>query len=377
MTALEKDREGRYATVRGLSQDISRYLAHEPISARPPSRLYRIRKLIRRNRLATCAIAAGIVILIAGFTTSSLLYLKAEAAELQQSKLRAQAEEREHVTRAAILIMQNRIEEADAEIQRMGGMLTQPSVEATNVFHKLATWNALRGNWKPASQRLLALSRVNRFDDSDMTDNATRDLIPIGPVLVEAGDLDSLAEFEDVLTQHFGQTNNPIAAEQVLKISLLVPPSQTIMKRLERVAAVAEKSLPGNPRARLSWIQAWRCFAVGLWHYRVGDHEPSIQFLNRAMSAPRNEPVVNICCTIVRSMALRKLGKTVEANADFDLAKSQIETKFATPLELDNQGLWHDWLTARILLREAVKESSAMLAASKVPAATSTPDRGN
>jgi serine/threonine protein kinase len=367
LTALQKDRERRYATVRGLAQDIARYLANEPILARPPSRLYRVQKCIRRNRLASGAIAAGVLTLVAGFTASSLLYLRAdaaerkqvqlraaaEAAEQQQSRLRAEAEEREHVAKAAIFILQNKMEEADAEIQKMGGMLTQPSVEATNVFRKLAVWNALRSEWKASSQRLLALSRVNRFDDSDMTDNATRDLIPIGPVLVEAGDLDSLARFEDVLTQHFGQTNNPIAAEQVLKISLLIPPSDTIMLRLGPVAAVAEKSLPSDSSARLNWLQAWRYFAVGLWHYRIGDHEQSIRLLNQAMTAPRNEPVVNACCLVVRSMARQKCGQSAEASVDLATARKMIEEKFLNPLEVDNQGLWHDWLMARILLREA------------------------
>lgn len=367
MTALEKDRERRYATVRGLSQDIARYLANEPISARPPGRMYRMRKFVRRNRLASGAIAAGLIILVAGFTTSSLLYLKADAAERkqiqlraaaelaeqQQSKLRAEAEERAHVAKAAIFIMQNKTEEAEAEIQLMGGMLTQPSVEATNVFRKLAVWNALRGDWKAASQRLLALSRVNRFDDSDMTDNATRDLVPVAPVLVEAGDIQSLHQFEDMLTQRFEHTNNPIAAEQVLKICLLVPPSHEIMARLNSLAVTAENSLPKDTNARLNWLQAWRCFAMGLWHYRIGDHKQSIRLLNQAMTAPKNDLVINACCLTVRSMAFQKLDKQSDADADLAKAKAMIDHRFTSPLEMDNQGLWHDWLTARILLVEA------------------------
>jgi eukaryotic-like serine/threonine-protein kinase len=367
MTALERDRERRYATVRGLGQDIARYLAHEPILARPPSRLYRLRKLVRRNRLASGAIAASVLALMAGFTASSYLYVKAdaaerkqaelrvaaEAAEQKQAQLRAEAEERAYVTKAAILLMQNKTAEADAEIQRMGGMLTQPSVEATNVFHKLGTWNALRGDWKAASQRLLALSRVNRFDDSDMTDNATRDLVPIAPTLVEAENLEALGQFEVFLTDRLGNTNNPVAAEQVLKICLQYPPSPNMLTRLEHVAAVAEKSLPATSPARLNWLQAWRCFAVGLWDYRVGHYGESVRFLNLAMTAPRNEPVVNACCLALRSMALRSLGRTANADADLAEAKGLIERKFSSPLEMDNEGLWHDWLTARILLREA------------------------
>ena len=62
MKALEKDRTRRYETVKDLAQDIGRYLADEPIEARPPSKLYRARKFVRRNRtalvIAACAVLA-------------------------------------------------------------------------------------------------------------------------------------------------------------------------------------------------------------------------------------------------------------------------------------------------------------------------------
>jgi eukaryotic-like serine/threonine-protein kinase len=356
MKAIDKDRERRYETIRSLGQDIARYLANEPIHARPPSRLYRFRKLVQRNRLASTAIAASILALAIGFSTSSLLYLRAEAAERKQAQLRADAEEREHVARAAIYLLQNKTAEADAEIQSMGGMLTQPSVEATNVFQKLATFNALRGDWKAASQRLLALSRVNRFDDSDQTDNATRDLIPIAPTLVEAGEIPTLLQFEDMLTARLGHTNNPIAAEHVLKICLLLPPSHEIIKRLEPVANVAEKSLPDKSGTPRNWLEAWRCYALGLWHYRIGHYDQSVRLLNQALNGRRNQAVVNACCLTVRSMSFRKLGQINNANIDLAEAKNLIDGKFSTPLELDNQGLWQDWLSARILLREATHD---------------------
>ena len=37
MKALEKDRTRRYETANGLARDIQRYLADEPVEARPPS----------------------------------------------------------------------------------------------------------------------------------------------------------------------------------------------------------------------------------------------------------------------------------------------------------------------------------------------------
>src|SRR5947209_6232443 len=52
MKALEKDRRRRYETASGLAADVRRFLAEEPIEARPPSAMYRFGKLARRNRVA-------------------------------------------------------------------------------------------------------------------------------------------------------------------------------------------------------------------------------------------------------------------------------------------------------------------------------------
>src|SRR5260221_4868292 len=51
MKALEKDRRRRYETANGLALDVQRHLANEPISARPPSKLYKLRKAVLRNKL--------------------------------------------------------------------------------------------------------------------------------------------------------------------------------------------------------------------------------------------------------------------------------------------------------------------------------------
>src|SRR5205823_8658629 len=50
MKALEKDRTRRYETASGLALDVKRFLANEPISARPPSKLYKLNKMVLRNR---------------------------------------------------------------------------------------------------------------------------------------------------------------------------------------------------------------------------------------------------------------------------------------------------------------------------------------
>jgi tetratricopeptide (TPR) repeat protein len=67
MKSLEKERARRYETASGLARDLERYLADEPVEARPPSLGYRLSKLARRNKksIATAAVlgAAALVVL--------------------------------------------------------------------------------------------------------------------------------------------------------------------------------------------------------------------------------------------------------------------------------------------------------------------------
>ena len=80
MKAVEKDRTRRYATAEALAEDIQRHLTQEPVTAAPPSTMYRMQRLIRRNRgllLTTAAIAAALVI---GTTVAIWKAIEAENA---------------------------------------------------------------------------------------------------------------------------------------------------------------------------------------------------------------------------------------------------------------------------------------------------------
>src|SRR5579863_7210845 len=74
MKALEKSRERRYASIADFAADIQRYIEHRPVLASPPSRLYRARKFLRRNRTAAISVTAGLAFLaLGGITVWSLV----------------------------------------------------------------------------------------------------------------------------------------------------------------------------------------------------------------------------------------------------------------------------------------------------------------
>jgi Leucine-rich repeat (LRR) protein len=88
MKALEKDRARRYETANGLAKDIERHLANEAVLARPASPLYRLRRLVRRNRVVFSACSAVVVAVLIGLAASLWQAARANAALM---KLRASA----------------------------------------------------------------------------------------------------------------------------------------------------------------------------------------------------------------------------------------------------------------------------------------------
>jgi serine/threonine protein kinase/tetratricopeptide (TPR) repeat protein len=92
MRALEKDRARRYETANGLAMDVQRYLADEPVIARPPSRVYQARKLLRRHRLAFAAAGAVVTALVIGLGLSTWLFFKERSALGRATKAEAKSQ---------------------------------------------------------------------------------------------------------------------------------------------------------------------------------------------------------------------------------------------------------------------------------------------
>jgi non-specific serine/threonine protein kinase/serine/threonine-protein kinase len=81
LKTLEKERARRYGSPAELAADLGRHLANEPVSASPPSALYRAGKFVRRNRVAVTAaalVAAALVAAVAG-TAHGLVRARREA----------------------------------------------------------------------------------------------------------------------------------------------------------------------------------------------------------------------------------------------------------------------------------------------------------
>jgi serine/threonine-protein kinase len=89
LKALYKEPERRYQTVEAFRADVDRYLAGEAVLARPDGRWYRLKKSLRRHRLAVASAAAVFAALAGGL---GVALWEAKAA-LQEARTSAAMEE--------------------------------------------------------------------------------------------------------------------------------------------------------------------------------------------------------------------------------------------------------------------------------------------
>jgi serine/threonine protein kinase/Tfp pilus assembly protein PilF len=85
LMAMRKERTRRYRSASELADDIQNYLKGAPLIAGPESTMYLISKFVRRKRGLVAAIAAVLIVLIAGIVVSTIF-------AIGQSRARAEAQ---------------------------------------------------------------------------------------------------------------------------------------------------------------------------------------------------------------------------------------------------------------------------------------------
>jgi tetratricopeptide (TPR) repeat protein len=359
MKALEKERSRRYETANGLAMDLLRHLHHEPVVACPPGRLYKFRKLVRRNRGVFLAAGAVAAALVAGFGTSTWLFLRerearqrAVAAEQQQARLRHEAEAREKISQTSLLVSQERFEEADKLVQELP--LGQPTVEGAAVLRSIAEWHALRLQWRQAAERAALLLQVNLLDGSDA---ASLDCLRAAPAFIERGDMNGYERFRQDAIARFTAAPCPFS-DRIVKVSLLLPANDRLVESLRPLGDATARYFRQADQGGDVFTAAWRAVSLGLLEYRRGNYESAIEWCRRCLAYPgANAPRAATARAII-ALAAQRLGRLEEARTELAAAREIVDSKFRTRLDPGNpvQGFWFDWLFVRILLREAVAQ---------------------
>jgi hypothetical protein len=367
MRALEKDRNRRYQTANAMAMDVQRYLNDEPVLARPPSRLYRFQKLVRRNRAVFVSVAAVSLALVAGFGTSTWLFFKERDArrEAQRGReaealLRRKAEARGVIAQALLMIESRQLEKAD----RLVGNI--PSSDAADVgmevFRPLGDWAVQNGNWKRAAEYYSVVVRLDRFERTAVS---FRDYTRYSVVLAELGERAAYEIFCREPIKRYGDISDPTIAERILKNSLLLPSSPELLASLAPLASRIEQSIPTNIlSARYNDMVPWRCMALALMNYRGGQYAESARWSSLGLklaSGPNLSQVASMYAIL--AMADHQLGRDDEARAELAKSHQEIAERFKTPfVNADDE---FDWLLARLLEREAAAVVEGQSPASK------------
>jgi serine/threonine-protein kinase len=146
LKCLEKDRSARYDSARALAEDLDRFLAGEPVRARPAGWGYRLRKRLARHKRAVAGVAvAGVLVLLAlGQALAArrevaererLARRFTEQVELIESLSRYSGLAPRHDTRADRRELRKLMESLEGEIQQAGQAAVGPGNYALGRGH--------------------------------------------------------------------------------------------------------------------------------------------------------------------------------------------------------------------------------------------------
>ncbi len=371
MKSMAKERQFRYDSASDLAADVRRFLENEAVIAGPPKRSYRLRKLIRRNRPTFIAGTVAFVALIAGLGASTRLYhfekkareeqvrlrYLAETARSNESLLRQKAEYQSLVSQAAVLIRYGNREGADKLLAMVPVESTPPTLEAASTYGNVADWHLMAGRWKEAGVRYSSLVRaVSNVDESD-NDSVSRNLLFGSAATCFTEDVAAYESIRSLALDRFANSSHPVVAEQILKVCLLLPATEQERGRLGLLADVLSKALdtPGSIVSLDPHLRAWSCFSMSLMEFRKGNDQSAAAWAERCLSSPRKNPAREASARIILAMGEYQAGREGEARALLNQVSSDVIQHSQPPLNYgdDDQGSWHAWLTARILLREA------------------------
>ncbi len=255
MKCLEKQRDRRYETANALARDIQRYLADEPVEARPPSAGYRFKKILRRYKGQVIAASLVLCSLLAGMagTTWGLIEAKNQEREArrQEQLARAEAGEKEKAREA---------EAARAEGERLAKL----EAKAKQAEAEKQKTRAVAGE-KLATQRLEEVKAEHRkTEEARRVADAVRQFFQ--HTVLGRNNLRREAEIQ-AGGVYVAATENPTMRELLVRAAK------------ELAADKIEVSFPNQPL-----LQAEFLCSVGETFRVVGENNLAIELLERALA---------------------------------------------------------------------------------------------
>ena len=345
MKALEKDRNRRYETANGLAMDIRRYIDNEPVVARPPSRLYRLEKLVRRNKIIFAAVGAVAVTLLIGLGSSTWLFFREREAREQETRLRAEAEDRAKITQAVMFVSQKKFDEADDILNEIKTFSDNPTLDSVSAFRSVGEWMALQRRWSVAADRYHSLIKIDKLDPLSQVG---LDYEAFGVVEAENPDREAYRHFWQTTVTNFSATPN----ESVFIACVLFPLDKIQIETLKPTATYFENRCNAPSTNR---INQWTYMPISLWKYRCGDYDGALEWSQRGLAQKAKFSACDVDLHLITAMAEFQRGESSDADSELGQQRELVEAKFRGGLDRgrSDAGYWFDWYYASLLLQEA------------------------
>lgn len=404
MMALEKDRTRRYTTANGLALDVRRFLTGETVLARPPSKLYKFRKLVLRNKLLFAAVGTVAALLVTGVVVlSNALAQQREASreasdaltrqrEASRQAANALAMEQEASRRAANALAR----ETEARLQAIKdkekaekymsfflkvGENNDDMLKTLNEFARIAKeYGAVEESQKIENHALVLLNKrisgdlpLSLDERGSLLDvkaaiearhghwqEAAADVArsleyqpsacfrwsALAALYLKAANRTAYEQFCQKLYSEHRDTSNVFFADQVAKACLFLPASQIDLGGLGNLATTAVTRGAGDKGAI-----AFFSVCKGLSEYRLGHFAGAAEWAQKALNTSRYDAHAHAYGVL--ALADWKLGKKEEARKMLAAGEALEPRQMPASVAEDPGNAWQIWLFARIQLEEA------------------------
>ena len=371
MKALEKEPARRYATANGFAVDVQRFLGGEVVMARPPSSLYKFRKLFLRNKLLMSGLGIFFVLLVVllGFTCVLLMrekelrqqsdllaadslaevYVRDSKPELAESMFLRGLEIRRKLTPDYVptppslqnliwaQLSQRKFDQAEAQLDRFLTPSNVTKKEYVDLVALRAEVLARSGRWAKAQADA---ERVRAFRPEDFASYHR-----LATLMVANKDIEGYRHLCQQIVDRFKLTDQPFAADQMAKDCLILPASGV---DLGPVGAMAELAVTkGQLSPAYTFFQCCKALA----EYRQGHFDGAVKWARIVSANPY--PYSQAEAYAILSMGQYQLNQVDDARAQLANCEKVIQTQLPASGSRDLGTDWRDWIIGHALFTEA------------------------
>ncbi|MEN9890573.1 MAG: hypothetical protein RLY78_868 [Pseudomonadota bacterium] len=259
LKAMAKNVAQRYPTVDALASDLRAWLEHRPVTACRAGRWVRLRKLVRRHRLSSLAVAAGIAL---GGSALLLLGVQHErrerAVELAQSQRQAALQQLAQARRLAADLGFGLYHRLAAQPSAAGGLRDEVLAETARLLDRLDGDGPNDARW--AAQRAAEYHRLSLLQGLERLE---------GPVVASSAAVQSLGKAVQ-LAERRGAELAPVSLERgqaeaiVLSQAALWWRAEQPQRAEQALASALAWPAPGGVSARRAQLLAMQAQVLGL-----------------------------------------------------------------------------------------------------------------